>query len=252
MMSQRGILYITWGNKSDDVLERSMASAARYHAELPIHVVRLPESATLLEKSKMLDMTPFEETLFLDADTVVLGRLDFGFDKAKRHGLACAICECPWARRYGGLAGDLVEYNTGVLFFTGSARPVFDAWQELAFSVDSSIPILHQGRIHRMPLNDQAGFALALERHGFLPFVLPMNWNYRPKWHKSFFGPVKIWHDYAVVPPELHAWNRVQGEDQPVVHYTELFGAAAGGETDRGRSSRAEPPSCRPAKGANS
>jgi hypothetical protein len=47
----------------------------------------------------MAAMTPFEETLFLDADTVPLGRLDFGFEQAQRFGLACCICEVPWARR---------------------------------------------------------------------------------------------------------------------------------------------------------
>lgn len=222
-MSRRGILYITWGDKSDTVLDRAMESAARHHGELPVHVVRLPEKATLLEKAKMFDMTPFDETLFLDADTVVLGRLDFGFDKAVRHGLACAICECPWARRYGGLSGDLVEYNTGVLFFTARARPVFDLWRDLASAVDSSIPIFVGDRLGYMPLNDQAGFALAVERTGFLPFVLPMNWNFRPRWQKSFFGPVKIWHDYRPVFDELADWNRIQADERQVIQYNELL-----------------------------
>lgn len=222
-MSRRGILYITWGDKSDTVLERAMASVARHHSELPVHVVRLPEKATLLEKAKMFDLTPFDETLYLDADTVVLGRLDFGFDKAVRHGLACAICECPWARRYTGLCGDLVEYNTGVLFFTAKARAVFDRWRELASAVDSSIPIFVDDRLGHMPLNDQAGFALAVERTGVLPFVLPMNWNFRPQWQKSFFGPVKIWHDYREVFGELAEWNRIQADERQVIQYNELL-----------------------------
>jgi len=45
---------------------------------------------------------------------------------AIKHALACCICENPWARRYGGLQGDLVEYNTGVQFFTRAAKPYFD------------------------------------------------------------------------------------------------------------------------------
>ncbi len=221
-MSRRGILYIIWGEKPDKVLGRSLDSVRRHHGELPVHVARLPETATLLDKAKMFDLTPFEETLFLDTDTVVLGRLDFGFDQAVRHGLACAICECPWARRYTGICGDLVEYNTGVLFFTAAARPVFDLWKELAPAVDSSIPIFVGDRLARMPLNDQAGFALAVERSGFQPFVLPLNWNFRPKWHKSFFGPVKIWHDYGEVFPELLEWNRIQADERQVVQYNEL------------------------------
>ena len=76
--------------------------------------------------------------------------------------------------------------------------------------MDSSIPIFVKDRLAHMPVNDQAGFALAVERTGFLPFVLPMNWNFRPKWHKSFFGPIKIWHDYREVPSDIEDWNRVQ------------------------------------------
>jgi hypothetical protein len=67
----------------------------------------------------MLEVTPFEETLFLDNDTVVLGRLDYGFQKASQ-------------------------------------------------------------------------FGLAIEQTGFLPFVLPQNWNFRSKWHRSWFGPMKL------------------------------------------------------------
>ena len=222
-MSKRGILYITWGDMPDQVHQRSIDSVVRYHGELPIHVARLPEKATLLEKSRMFDMTPFEETLYLDADTVVLGRLDFGFEKAVRHGLACAICECPWARRYTGLSGDMVEYNTGVLFFTARARPVFDAWKKLAFTVDSSIPIFVDGRLGHMPLNDQAGFALAVERSGLAPFVLPYNWNFRPRWHKSFFGPIKIWHDYREISPELLIWNKNQLDESQIIQYNEVM-----------------------------
>ena len=32
----------------------------------------MPDNASLLDKANMLDLTPFEETLFLDADTVVM------------------------------------------------------------------------------------------------------------------------------------------------------------------------------------
>src|SRR5262249_10934835 len=79
-----------------------------------------------------MESSPFDETLFLDADTVVLDRLDFGFDQAQRFGLACSICECPWSRRYRGLPkDDGVEYNTGVLFFTRSVQALFSRWTRL-------------------------------------------------------------------------------------------------------------------------
>ena len=51
----------------------------------------------------------------------------------------------------------------------------------------------------------QAAFAKAIDETAFVPYVLPLNWNFRPKWHLAFFGPIKIWHDYADVPPPLYS-----------------------------------------------
>ena len=117
-MKIRRVLYIVWGKFNEALLKRSQESVETHHPSLPIEVIRLPENASLLDKANMLDLTPFEETLFLDADTVVMDNLDFGFEKAALTGLACSICECPLSRRYNGIRGDVVEYNTGVIFFT--------------------------------------------------------------------------------------------------------------------------------------
>lgn len=202
-MTTSGVLYITWGG-GEGLLKRSTDSVKRHHPDLPIHVERLPNGSTLLDKARMVDLTPFDETLFLDADTVVLGDLSLGFDMATRHGLACCVCECPWAQRYNGWQGEGVEYNTGVLFWTKDAKPLMRRWQEVATMIDSSMTWTHDGgKQTTMPINDQAGFAYAVRQTGFNPFVLPMNYNLRPKWHRQWFGPVKVWHDYGHVPPYL-------------------------------------------------
>lgn len=221
MGEKRGVLYLKWGTKADKVIERSLASLKKFHPELPAHIQTLPDSSNFLDKADMLDHSPFEETLYLDTDTVVLDKLDFGFAKAARHGLACAICECPIARRYKGISGDIIEYNTGVLFFTRAARPVFEAWKRLVRSVDSSIEYRQGNQIFRAPLNDQAGFAMALEETGHIPFVLPHNWNYRPRWQKSFWGPIKVWHEYTEPPPIVHQWNAEQTAPGASVMYFE-------------------------------
>ena len=93
-MAKRGVLYMTWGNepRTERALRRSIESLRRCHPELPFEIARGADQGPiegLLQKAAMLDRSPFEETLFLDADTVVLGRLDFGFEKARQHGLAC-------------------------------------------------------------------------------------------------------------------------------------------------------------------
>ena len=224
-MSERGVLYIVWGgdDKTERALARSQQSLTNIHPELPVEVCRLDAGDPfkgLLEKARMFELSPFRETLFLDADTVVLGRLDFGFAKALEFGVACCINECPWAHRHAGVHGETIEYNTGVLFFGESAKPVFDSWSRLAPQIDSSI-IFHgpQGQIMRMPHADQGSFALAVEETKLSPFVLPLNWNFRPQWQMSFFGPVKIWHDYTELPPFFAEMCKYYSQPEAIIQY---------------------------------
>ena len=79
-MTCRGVLYLVWGQFDQSLLDRAIASVREFRPELPVEIARLGDDATLLDKAGMLDLTPFDETVFLDADTVVLGDLGFGFD----------------------------------------------------------------------------------------------------------------------------------------------------------------------------
>ncbi|MEQ1824302.1 MAG: hypothetical protein ABL921_00055 [Pirellula sp.] len=221
---KRGVVYIKWGPDTGASHQRSIESVRAIHPELPIHTHQLPDNATLLDKAAMHRITPFDETLFLDIDTVVLDRLDFGFTMAQRHRLACCICENPWARRYGGLAGDMVEYNTGVLFFTRQATPIFEAWMQHVRSVDSSIQFIRGNQIETMPYNDQAGFALAVAASERQPYILPLNWNLRPLMQRTWWGPIKIWHDYRPVPTEIIEWNKKQTDSAAIIQYAQIGG----------------------------
>ena len=220
----RGILSIYWGDESKLPIERLRASVKKYHPELQHEIIKVEAPSgvpsSLNKKAAMLDLSPFDETLFLDLDTVVLGRLDFGFEKAAQHGIAIAICEAPWGRRYPKIfQGDQIEYNTGVIFFTKQAKAVFDQWKVLADSIDTSILHVQNGQIVIMPANDQGSFALAIEEANFNPFVLPLNWNFRPAWHKSFFGPIKIWHDYADPPSIFEELAAYYDQSDSVIQY---------------------------------
>jgi hypothetical protein len=221
----RGIISIVWGDEAKLPLERLRRSIEKYHPELPYRVIRVEASSdafrSLNHKANMCALSPFEETLFLDADTVVMSRLDYGFERAHFHGMALAICECPWARRYQEIFdSDEVEYNTGVIFFTRKAEAVFTEWSALVQTVDSSIRFVKSdGQPAVMPANDQGSFALAIENTMFNPFVLPLNWNFRPRWHRSFFGPIKIWHDYSDPTPALEEMNSYYASENHVIQY---------------------------------
>lgn len=219
----RGVLYIKWGNSPDiqRVWERSIASVNEWHPELPIHTAELGDNSTLLDKARMFELSPFDETLFLDTDTVVLGDISFGFEQAGLHGIACCICECPWARRYIGLQhrGDIVEYNTGVIFFSRESKPVFDAWNARRETINSAHHFDSNRGRECMALNDQASFAAAVADLNFNPYVLPMNWNFRKYWHRSVFGPIRIWHDMGDVTPSVRAWNQRHSEAGGIVSF---------------------------------
>lgn len=231
-MSKRGVLYVIWepasgvaeGGSIEPFIERSIRSLQQIHPELPHHVVRLPPGSRLTDKARLFDYSPFETTVFLDADTVVLGRLDFGFQMAERFGLACCLSENPWRRRYAGFVGDEVEYNTGVLFFSAKAKHVFDTWSRLAPVLDSKIVFQQDNALKYVACDDQLAFAQATEMCVFSPFVLPLNWNFRPMWHRSYFGPIKIWHGYADVPEALLAFNRYYEHPGAVMQFHELRG----------------------------
>jgi hypothetical protein len=228
-MAKRGVLYVVWGKgnrKVDAALQRSVQSVWRHHPDIGIEVRELPAGANLLDKSKMYELSPFEETLYLDIDTEVLAKLDFGFEQAARFHMACSICEAPYARRYvNSIQGDVVEYNTGVLFFKKSPEMerLFGEWKRLAYAMDSSIPFRTASGMARMEMNDQGSFAKAVHDLGFNPFVLPMNWNLRPQWQRMVFGPVKIWHDYTVVPKDVVAFNEAT-KPPNLMHFHQISG----------------------------
>jgi hypothetical protein len=98
----RGALYIVWPGdpRTEDALQRSIASLNAVHPGLPYHVEVMPEGTTLLDKARMCDLSPFDETLFIDADTVVLERFDFAFD-ARGHAASPAVTGIWWSTTRG-------------------------------------------------------------------------------------------------------------------------------------------------------
>jgi len=193
-MSHRGVIYLVWNRPAiEDELQVSIRSVERIG--LPYHVFEGDSSGddwsrNHSQKASIYDLSPFEETLFLDSDTEVLGDdLSFGFDKAARHGIAMcfnpACLACRSGNR-GGFSPHAIEYNTGVIFFRKSpdVQAVFEAWKRHIHLTDA----------------DQPGFAKAMDETGFNPFVLPNNWNYRAGQDHQCFGPVNIWHSRRAIP----------------------------------------------------
>lgn len=230
----RGVLYMVWGDEARALVMRSLASLRQWHPDLPVRVEALdvPEGADpweiTLRKAEMFDRSPYDETLFLDADTVVMGDLSFGFKAARRSGLACCLCENPWLRRYAGLAdwGDIPEYNTGVLFFTRHQHVhfAFEHWKEQSHKIDSSSLFFKDDSPEpaSQSHNDQAAFGAALWGMRLTPFVLPHNWNFRPQFHRHWSGPLKVWHDRRDVPKLIASAMSVYSDPSAVIRMYEF------------------------------
>lgn len=88
-MDTRGVIYIAYGEKAEREAEQSIATLRRFH-DWPLVLMRQPfpelrQDATDKQKSRwakvtMLDWTPFDDTLYLDADTRIYGDLSAGFE----------------------------------------------------------------------------------------------------------------------------------------------------------------------------
>jgi len=190
----RGAIYLASGEKFLQEARASAASLAQFGVE---HTLIENDGLAVDaygDKALMYRETPYESTVFLDTDTVVLGDLSFGFEMAEKHGIAISIAPACYAGRWDTDLGDAVEYNTGVVFFRKSpeVQSVFDFWVSIADT-------------HR---NDQATFAQAIIKTGFNPFVLPRNWNYRGGIdYPQVYGPIKVWH--SRVPLDAATANKL-------------------------------------------
>ncbi len=224
----RGVLYLVWGDYNQQSLKRSIASLQHWHPELEHRVVTMPDSSNVLCKSQMYDLSPFEETLYLDADTTVMGRLDYGFAQAMRFGMALCINCNPWNRRYHNLRQepDAVEYSSGVVFFVkhGGTERIFNQWHVNKVLDSSCRYVTDSGEIKEQKYNDQALLTLALAMTGNNPFVLPPNWNLHPRWQKTFWGELKILHGYSDIPRSLLRWNEEQSKPDAVIRCVSLPG----------------------------
>jgi len=198
----RGVLYLVWDNYNKAELARSISSVKKQGYEVHVQVVHNTTKG-LGKKSQMLDVSPFDVTLYLDTDTVVHGNLDFGFDMAEKYGLACCIapassCYLAEPNEMRSLIHkDLPQLNTGVVFFSKSWKADF---QDMFYPVDDTFSRWKE-LVSKFPessaKNDQIGFSVAVYEN-LNPFILPRTWNLRRKVRYEsgvIHGEIKIVHE---------------------------------------------------------
>jgi hypothetical protein len=195
----RGIIYILWEGKKGEqprandrltkALNRSVESADKFG--IP-HKVYRADSRSYSSKIEMFKKSPFDTTLFLDVDTILLRDPTFGFEAAEKYAIP------HWNLDLKNIPKLVPEYNVGVVFFDKSkfTNRFSGSWNKWANMVSKQNPIC-----------DQNSFSIAAWEEGPI-FTLPLNWNWRPSYEDNqVYGPINIWHSYDEVPKWIISQN---------------------------------------------
>lgn len=154
-------------------------------------------------KSELYSLSPFDRTLFLDTDTLVLTDLNLPFSKLDVYDFC--LVPAPYYRLwdyYGLIRNDYLNlhddtpmYNSGVMFFRKSenVKMTFRRWGELC-------------KKHQKIRGDQGFLSIALSQTKATVFTLPPNYNFRGFW-QLLSGPIRIWHSRWPVPTNKDSWN---------------------------------------------
>lgn len=200
----RGIVYVAWGRDHVDVARRSAASVKQSNPSLGTTIwckqgddtsgfdeARIVPEGLKRPKVNLLGQSPYDETLFLDNDTLVRSDLGSLFDLLRKYEI-CGAQVILWhrPRHQKPIALDLPEtfpeINTGVLLYrkTPATLALFDDWANSFAASGMKI--------------DQPSFREALWRSEATFYVLPPQFNKR-----VFEASELIWTD-APKPRILH------------------------------------------------
>lgn len=191
-----GVVYVTYGGKAIKAARESIQSLRRFHSDLSVAVVS--DTDPTIQDTKFIyhpdedpgaraaklatyGLSPYERTLYLDADTVVVSSLGGGFNLLDRFDLVLAT-DLTMAE-VGVLGGEhtysqqerettrqelptsrLTQCACGMVFFRKSpaTKKFFKVWQT---------------EWQRWKWRDQGAFLRAIHKTPVRLLVLPVEWN---------------------------------------------------------------------------
>ena len=188
-MNKRGVLYIAFGDCFMKELRFSAESVKKYNPDLHISVftdkpfecefvdnVQIMEVRHLRPKIDYIKFAPYEETIFLDTDTIINHSLDdlFGilqkYDMALVHDLARKRKKFESTiPAYGEIPYSFSEINTGVIAFkkNDKTNKLFEDWRENFYKYYNVVPW------------DQPSFRVSVWNSDVTMYVLPPEYNIR-------------------------------------------------------------------------
>lgn len=213
-MSESGILYIVYGEKSLTECKRSLDSIRRHMPTIPITLIadqrltqicdfqaeqvlfkKMPEQWNWKIKVDHVRNLPYEKTIYLDTDTLVCGDISDLFSILDR--VDIAVCHEPvrtWGRELNGLPDSFPMLNTGVIAFRKSKclEHFFARWANAHDMLDAE-----KRKRPKISYTDQNSFRYALYNSKDVQLsILPPEYNCRVS--AGFVaGMVKVLHAHA-------------------------------------------------------
>lgn len=151
----KGVMYVAYGKKAHDEAIASIATLRKFHDWAVIVVGDKPIKGTIHRrfeergtpgrwaKVNLNMLTDWEQTLFIDADTRIHGDLSIGFSLLDRGYDLVIVPSRPqhneMLRHLGKqerkltlleLPLDVLQLNTGVMWFGKGSAPLFELWRE--------------------------------------------------------------------------------------------------------------------------
>jgi hypothetical protein len=209
-----GVLYIATGPRHAAEACESASSVKRWMPGLHISVFSdvafqtpdvdrwiIIENAArrMIDKVRYLPSSPYERTIYLDADTYVCGDICELFSLLEKFDLAAAHAPYRAVYRVSGVPDCFPELNCGVLVFRRSegVRRLFGRWLEIyQQAMRSEIQWLHpaQNSLMHGDLNDQPAFREAVYLSDLRIATLTPEYNCRFQFPGYLHTGVKVLH----------------------------------------------------------
>jgi hypothetical protein len=207
-----GAIYIlTQNERYVDLALQSVASLKRAMPDLPVTVFsQFPISSPLIErvvpvqpthdgfydKTRLMRESPYDRTIFIDADILVVEPFPELFDLLDRFDCAATheeYVDTDWFQRYprSDIPSSFPEFNTGLLLFKRSPQmdSVLKEWDALYAQFIKEKP--------DQQINDQPFFRVAIYHSEARVATLTREYNCKFRGQGYLNGPVKLLHGHV-------------------------------------------------------
>lgn len=203
-----GVLYVATGQTYVDEALASARSLKKHNPQLPVTLISdLPTTSNyidsfilikdpqfeFIDKVNYFSKTPYENTLFLDTDTVVCDKITEIFEALEHFDLGIAHVPNDFKLNFkpnSKVPSSFIEFNTGVILYKKSEEMnlFFKDWKK-----NWQQKVNHLRTHGKRGYGDQAPFREALYSSKLRFFTLPQNYNIRGR-YGCINGVAKIIH----------------------------------------------------------